>query len=585
MRKILLPIVAALGLSAAAQAADDNGLISDQYIITLNAGVVSELAGTVETLLAALPGARELHRYDTVLFGFAANMTAEQAALLALNPLVQAVEQDRVVVASATQQNATWGIDRVDQRDLPLDGGYSYPNGAGAGAHVYIIDTGINPDHVEFSGRLGASRNFVSPLLFGSADPDDWDDCNGHGTHVASTAAGTTWGVAKQATIHTVRVLDCQGTGSGSAIIAGMEWVADNAEHPAVANMSLGTLNGRSQAQEDAAAAMYNAGILPVVAAGNDSTNACNTSPAAEPLAFTIASSDNQDRQSSFSNHGPCVDLFAPGSSITAAHYNNNTGSQTMSGTSMASPHVAGAAAVELSLSPNASPLDITQALLADATVGTLTQVSSNTVNKLLYVANDGSTPPVDNAPNAAFSFSCSDLDCSFDASGSSDDYGIASYSWDFGDGNSGTGVSPSHSYAADGSYTVTLTVTDTAAQSDAASQNVTVEDGGGNPPPQGTVYEGSLSGSNDANYHPAGGFEFSGGTITGELSGPAGTDFDLRLQKYSCFLYCSWGNVASATSNSSQESISYNAGSGSYRWKVESYSGAGSYTLVADPQ
>lgn len=586
MKTASLALLAGLGLSFAAAAADDIGLIDDQYIVRIHAPLVENLDATVDSLLGGLDGATLLHRYDSVLTGFAARMSADQAAALAAHPLVSAVEQDRLVIANGTQSGATWGIDRVDQRDLPLDGSYSYPDGAGAGVHVYVIDTGINPDHVDFAGRLGTSRNFVSTGIFFGADPDDWDDCNGHGTHVASTAAGTTWGVAKQATVHAVRVLDCLGSGSGSAIIAGMEWVAESGERPAVVNMSLGTVNGRSQAQEDAAAALYDAGILPVVAAGNDSTDACGTSPSAEPLALTIASSDSADKQSSFSNHGSCVDLFAPGSSITAAHYNNNTGSQTMSGTSMASPHAAGAAAVLLAASPTMTPADLTQAVLADATVGTLTGVSANTPNLLLYVDASGSTPPpVDNPPNAAFSATCDGLSCSFDASASSDDNGITGYSWSFGDGNSGSGASASHTYAADGSYTVTLTVTDTAAQSDDASQSVDVAAGNGGGGNDGVVYEGSLSGSNDAAYHPEGGFEHSGGLIEGQLSGPAGTDFDLRLQRYSCFFYCSWSNAASATSSSSQESISYNGSAGTYRWKVESYSGAGSYTLTASPQ
>ena len=582
MHKLTLSLLAGLSLSGAAMA-NDIGLIDEQYIVTLHAPLVEDLGATAQSLLAGTPGAALLHEYDTVLFGFSARMPAAAAELLRLNPLVAAIEQDRVVLASAVQNNATWGIDRTDQLDLPLDGQFSYPNGAGAGAHVYIIDTGINPDHQEFSGRLGASRNFVAAGLFFAADPDDWDDCNGHGTHVASTAAGTTWGIAKQATIHTVRVLDCLGSGSGSAIIAGMEWVADNAEFPAVVNMSLGTLNGRSQAQEDAAAALYDAGILPVVAAGNDSTDACTTSPAAEPLALTIASSDNQDRQSDFSNHGSCVDLFAPGSSITAANYNNNTGSQTMSGTSMASPHAAGVAAVLLSQTPNLTPAELSQALLSSATPNTLTSVSANTPNLLLFLDSDGDVPPpVDYAPNAAFSQSCTDLACSFDGSASSDDNGLVSYNWTFGDGNSASGQSVSHSYAADGDYTVSLTVTDTAAQSDSHSVVVSVADGNTGGGGDGTVYQGSLNNGGNA-IHPEGGFEWAGGVLEGDLVGPGNADFDLRLQSYSCFFVCSWSNVASATSNSSNESISTNAAAGSYRWRVESYSGAGSYTLTVN--
>lgn len=587
MQKTLLSLAAAFGLSLGAQAANDLGLIDNQYIVTLqNTAQTTPLNSTVDALLAGFPGVELLHQYDTVLQGFSARMSAEQAALLELNPLVARIEQDRMSIATAIQNGATWGIDRVDQLDLPLDGQYHYASGAGAGAHVYVIDTGINPDHVEFSGRLGTSRNFVATGLFFSADPDDWDDCNGHGTHVSSTAVGTTWGVAKQATIHAVRVLDCLGSGSGSDIIAGMEWVADNAEFPAVVNMSLGTVNGRSQAQEDAAAALFNTGVLPVVAAGNDSTDACTTSPSAEPLALTIASSDNADRQSSFSNHGSCVDLFAPGSDITAANYNNNTGSQTMSGTSMASPHAAGVAAVLLAQNPALSPADLSQQIVATASPNTLTQVSANTPNLMLYVDASGDVPPpVDQPPVAAFSVDCNELNCSFDASASSDDHGITSYSWSFGDGNSSTGGSASHTYVADGEYTVNLTVTDTAAQTHGSSQTFSVEAGnagGGND----GEYQGTLNGSGDAHYYSSeAGFEHAGGLLEGDLVGPVGTDFDLRLQRYSCGLFgCSWSDSSSSTSTSSVESISYNGSAGTYRWKVESYSGAGAYTLTTTP-
>lgn len=574
-----MAIVGGLAMSLCASA-QDMGLIEDQYIVRLHAPMVGDLPDTVDALLGTNPGSQLLHTYDTVLFGFAARMSAAQAEALTLNPLVHVVEQDRVVQATGVQTGATWGIDRVDQDDLPLDGSYAYPDGAGSGVHIYVLDTGINPDHVEFAGRIGTSINFVAPTPFSAAPPGDWQDCHGHGTHVSSTAAGTTWGVAKHATIHAVRVLGCLSNGSASGVIAGMEWVADNAEYPAVANLSLGTVTGRSIAQEDATQGMYDAGVLPVVAAGNDSKDACTVSPAALPDALTIGASDQQDRQSSFSNHGTCVDLFAPGSSITAARHSSNTASTSMSGTSMASPHVAGAAAIKLSLQPSLTPADLTQALLLDATAGTLSDVSANTPNALLYVSDDGTVTPIDHPPVAAFSASCSGLDCSFDAAASSDDQAIASYAWSFGDGSAGQGALVSQQYAAAGSYSVVLTVTDSAGQADTASQTVVVSDGSG--PGGDPDYTGELANGASAT-HPDAGFEFSGGVLEAQLYGPETANFDLHLQVYSCFLWCAWSDVASATTSSSDEQISTTVGAGTYRWRVESVSGAGEYALYAD--
>lgn len=469
MKKWLLALALSAPLLAHAE------LIEDQYIVTLHVPLVENLDSDIASLLATLPGAELLARYRTVLTGFSARMSPAQAELLSLNPLVRAIEQDRLVRATATQTNATWGLDRVDQRAMPLDQTFAYPDGAGGGVHVYVIDSGINPEHQEFAGRIGESRNFSgSALVLGGGDPEAWQDCNGHGTHVASTAVGTTWGVAKQAVVHAVRVLDCLGSGSGTSVLSGMEWVANNAIQPAVANLSLATVSGRSQAQEDAVRAMFESGTLPIVAAGNDSADACNTSPAAEPSAVTVAASDSNDAQSSFSNHGVCVDTYAPGSDILAADYNSNTAASSKSGTSMASPHVAGVAAVLLSQQPDLDPTALTQALLEGATVGAISNPSVGTPNRLVYLdPNSASVPPVDFAPNAVFTVTCNSVTCSFDASGSSDDSGIASYAWDFGDGQSGVGETTAHTYATGDTYSVTLTVTDTAGQTDSVSQDV----------------------------------------------------------------------------------------------------------------
>lgn len=395
-------LVVLLGLGGTAQAGLLGNLLKapedpEVYIVRLHdlGAPISQVTTTVLSSVGVSDG--PIFEYDTVLYGFAAALTPSQARLVgSLSALVSSVEKDLPVQAN----NVVWGLDRSDQRNLPLDGVYSTIY-TGAGAHVYVIDTGINPDHVEFAGRVGTGRNFVADssdllggllpidllglLLGGEADPDNWADCNGHGTHVAGSAAGATMGLAQQATVHAVRVLNCGGSGAGAAIIAGMEWVTENAERPAVVNMSLGTVGGRSQAQEDAAAAMFNAGILPVVAAGNDSANACNTSPSAEPLAMTVGASDRNDRQASFSNFGTCVDTYAPGVDIVSASHSSNTGTATLSGTSMAAPHVAGAAALLLGADPSLTPGELTQALLDAATPGVLSNLGSGSPNLLLY--------------------------------------------------------------------------------------------------------------------------------------------------------------------------------------------------------
>lgn len=377
---------------------------TEMYIVRVNPAAldIGGIGALTSSLLSSIGAGSAVFEYDTVVTGFAAPLTARQARLLSRIPVVSAIEKDQPVLTSAAQTSPTWGLDRVDETDLPVDGEYAFPDSSGAGVHVYVIDTGINPDHTEFTGRVGASRNFVIDgplglggllpvdlfgiLGYGEADPEAWQDCNGHGTHVSGTVAGTTYGIAKQATVHAVRVLNCGGSGSASGVIAGMEWVAENAEYPAVVNMSLG--GGFSETQNAAVDYLYNAGILPVVAAGNDDADACNSSPGSAPNAFNVASSDNADNESSFSNHGTCVDIVAPGTNITSADYATNNGSSVLSGTSMASPHVAGAAALLLGATPELAPGDVANALLSNATPGkiSLSPANAGTPNLLLNV-------------------------------------------------------------------------------------------------------------------------------------------------------------------------------------------------------
>ena len=344
--------------------------IAHDYIVVLHAAprnARKRIETTVEAAdrLAATHGAAIGYRYSTALRGFSAAMTERDARALAADPDVALVERDAIVRASASQTGAVFGLDRIDQRALPLDGRYDQ-DGQGDGTTVFVIDTGIRTDHAEFAGR-------VLPGAFVIDDGNGFEDCNGHGTHVAGTVAGTTFGVAKLAKLVPIRVLDCQGSGSLSGVIAGIDFVAAN--HPArsVANLSLG--GGASTALDTAIRNAVAAGVTVVVAAGNESQSACNVSPAREPAAITVGATTSLDARAGFSNFGSCVDLFAPGQGIKSAWVDGPTATNTISGTSMASPHVAGAAAVFLGINPTATPAEVAAGLTAAATKNALSDV------------------------------------------------------------------------------------------------------------------------------------------------------------------------------------------------------------------
>ena len=438
-------------------------VIPDRYIVVFEPGV-SDPAGLAKKLVGEHKG-RLRFVYSSALKGFAADLSEDAVDALEKNPNVAFIEPDMRVHIIDVQPSAPWGLDRIDQQTLPLSGSYSY-SATGSGVHVYIIDTGIRTTHVEFGGRAFGAYTAISDG-YGTAD------CNGHGTHVSGTVGGSTYGVAKGVTLYAVRVLDCYGYGTYSGVIAGVDWVTQNRVLPAVANMSLG--GTASSALNDAIQNSINAGVTYAVAAGNNAADACSYSPASAPQALTAGATSSGDAMASFSNYGTCLDLFAPGVSILSAYNPSDVATATMSGTSMASPHVAGAAALYLQANPSASPATVAQAITSSATSGVLSGIGASSPNLLLYThGGAGSNPPpppppaTDQPPVASFTSSCPRGQCTFDASSSIDDHGILSYAWNFGDGSApltATSYAATHTYTARGTYTVTLVVTDGAGQ------------------------------------------------------------------------------------------------------------------------
>ncbi|MDX3693019.1 S8 family peptidase [Streptomyces europaeiscabiei] len=351
--------------------------VKDSYVVTLKKGAGLKAASSAGRDLVEEYGGTVKRTFRSALNGYSAELSAAEARRLAADPAIASVEQDQVFTADATQSSAPWGLDRSDQASLPLSGTYTYPDTAGSGVTAYVIDTGVRISHSQFGGRAVNGYDAV--------DGDSVaQDGNGHGTHVASTIAGSTYGIAKQAKIVAVRVLNNAGSGTTAGVVAGIDWVTANHSGPSVANLSLG--GGASTAIDTAVRNSISSGVTYAVAAGNSSANASSYSPARVTEAITVGATTSTDARASYSNYGSVLDIFAPGSSITAGWYTSDTATNTISGTSMATPHVAGAAAVYLAGHPSATPAQVASALTAGAVTGKVTGPGTGSPNRLLQI-------------------------------------------------------------------------------------------------------------------------------------------------------------------------------------------------------
>lgn len=429
MRRRISTLTAAIGISLAglaltvsASAADYRPVkehVDGQYIVVLNA-TAARLAsepnrfGSVRDVaegMAASYQVRLLQSYDHVLRGFAIRASAESVQRMLKDPRIAYIEDDAVAHTNTTQSGADWGLDRIDQRDLPFNGAYTYTTTA-SNVHAYIIDTGIYAANVDFTGRIGGGYTAIS-------DGNGTNDCYGHGTHVAGIVGGTTYGVAKGVILHPVRVLDCTGSGTASQVIAGVNWVAANHSGPSVANMSIG-FGGLVSSVDTAVASLVTAGVTVSIAAGNDHIDACTESPADVPSAITVGSTRRDDGRSVFSNYGKCVDLFAPGTEITSDWNTSSTAKAVLSGTSMAAPHVTGAAALYLSTHTTATPAQISAALVSSTSPLRVLNAGAGSPTGLLYTLGGTISPPArGTAPTAMATCNGSDGGSGYDCNAS----------------------------------------------------------------------------------------------------------------------------------------------------------------------
>ncbi|MEV0270001.1 S8 family serine peptidase [Hamadaea sp. NPDC050747] len=469
------------------RAAGSPDAVPGRYIVALKDSALtaispSAIAATARDLSARF-GGQTRHVYSAGLHGFSVVLPEAQARRLAADPAVAYVEQVQRIGVLDTQNNPpNWGDDRIDQRSLPLNQTFTYPANPGQGVTVYILDTGLNAGHVDFTGRVKQGVDMVD----NDSTPQD---CHGHGTHVAGTAVGTTYGIAKKASLVSVRVLNCQGSGTNDDLIAGIDWVRTNAQKPAVANYSIGCQSRCSSAAMDSAVNnLISSGVQFVEAAGNSGDDACYYSPQGVSAAITVGNSTNADARNSTSNYGSCLDLFAPGTSIVSASYSSNTGSATMTGTSMASPHVTGSAALYLGANPSATPAQVRNALVNNGTTGKITSPGSGSPNVLLYTGfiggGDPGSPSVTNPGNQSTAVGQA-VDLQLSASG-----GTSPYTWSASGLPAGLSIGSSTGRITGtpttaGTSNVTVTVTDSASKTGSAQFTWTVGTGGGCTPAQ----------------------------------------------------------------------------------------------------
>ncbi len=373
-------VTAAVGVTAPAQAAgtirNAGGAtaVASSYLVVLKQSVDTQAVQAASSRLRARYGGTVEHVYQSALQGFAISAPESAARRLAADPAVAYVEQNHTVSvqASGVQLNPpSWGLDRIDQRNLPLDRRFAY-RGTGARWHAYVIDTGIRASHTDFTGRVLAGHDVLDPLPA--------DDCNGHGTALAGVIGGKLHGVSKEVRLVPVRVLSCAGSGTFAQVIAGIDWVTRNAVRPAVALLALG--GGPNTTLDTAVTNSHNSGVAYVVTSGSSNSNACNFSPARVPVAMTVSGTTQADARIASGNYGPCLDMYAPGASITTTWYTSDTATATLSGSSFAAAHVAGCLPQEPD--PNYPP-GPHPGLIARATVGVITGVPVNTANRLLY--------------------------------------------------------------------------------------------------------------------------------------------------------------------------------------------------------